>query len=85
MRILVFDTETTGIIPREENGVKPSKELYPYIVQLSFIIYETQSKELVKSYDFIIDVAKHTKIPDETINVHGITNCLIYTSDAADD
>lgn len=74
MRILVFDTETTGIIPREINGVKPSEEDYPHIVQISFIIYETRTKELVKSYDYIIDTAKYVTIPDVTINVHGITN-----------
>ena len=74
MRILVFDTETTGIIPRSENGEKIAKELYPHIVQLSFIIYETQTKELVKSYDYVIDTAKHFPIPEETIKVHGITN-----------
>lgn len=74
MRILVFDTETTGIIPKKEGNEIPDKSKYPYIVQISFIIYETQTKELVKSYDFIIDTAKYITIPDETINVHGITN-----------
>ena len=74
MRILVFDTETTGIIPKRDGNEKPDISKYPYIVQISFIIYETQTKELVKSYDFIIDTAKYITIPDETINVHGITN-----------
>ena len=74
MRILVFDTETTGIIPRNDTNTPILDKQFPHIVQLSFIVYESLTKTLVESYDFIIDTAKHTNIPEETIKVHGISN-----------
>ena len=75
MRILVFDTETTGIIPKKSSTdeIIPLEQ-YPSIVQLSFIVYDTMTKTIVKSSDHIIDVAKYMPIPQVTIDVHNITN-----------
>ena len=39
MRVLVFDTETTGL-PKTKILNKYMLELWPYIVQLSYIIYD---------------------------------------------
>ena len=74
MRILVFDTETTGIIPRNDSHTPILDMQFPHIVQFSFIVFVSLTKTLVESYDFIIDTAKHTNIPEETIKVHGISN-----------
>ena len=40
MLILVFDTETTGL-PTERNASIFDNDKWPYIVQLSYIIYDT--------------------------------------------
>ena len=52
MRVLVFDTETTGIIPSSITKL----ELMPYIVQCSFLTYDMTSHEIVHSYDNIVRV-----------------------------
>ena len=38
---LVFDTETSGLWPRDS---KMTVDDYPYIVQLSFILYDNEQK-----------------------------------------
>ena len=38
MKVLVFDTETTGIIPKAYLHITKM----PYIVQLAFILYDTK-------------------------------------------
>jgi len=67
MRLLVFDTETTGLPPR---GAPPNPETYPHIVQMSFLFVDTET-DRVKEFDYIIKVA--VPIPEETTAIHGIT------------
>jgi len=40
-RVLIFDVETTGLIPKATQAHVPSLTEYPYILQLSFVIYNT--------------------------------------------
>lgn len=61
MKILFFDTETTGLI---------SKTKFPYIVQFSYIIYDTELKTILK-YDEIIHIP--IEIPEEATKIHHIT------------
>ena len=42
MKYLIFDVETTGLIKRND---KTNKKEYPYIVQLSWILYNGESQE----------------------------------------
>ena len=53
MRVLVFDTETTGL-PKTKILNKYMLELWPYIVQLSYIIYDIDTNTIVKIKDCII-------------------------------
>lgn len=64
-KILFFDTETTGVIPR--GIISPIRQTshYPHVVQLSWSIDG-------KEGDFIIRPDGFT-IPDEAAKVHGIT------------
>ena len=55
--IIVFDTETNGLWPKDTKDI--TKCNYPYIVQLSFIIYNENTNEIVKTYN------KYIKQTDE--------------------
>jgi DNA polymerase III epsilon subunit-like protein len=73
MRVLVFDTETTGL-PKSRVLNPLMFHLWPHIVQFSYVIYDTDLRELVTIKDFIIRLSENIVIPDESIKIHGITN-----------
>lgn len=61
--IIVFDTETTGFSP-----------VYNEIVQLSYILYDTDKQTVIYATSPGSDIVKiNGKIPKETSDVHGIT------------
>ena len=84
MKILVFDTETTGMPPPSTNpkfktegffnDKRVPAELWPRIVQLSFIQYDTDKESIVKHYDEIVKMKPGIKIPKSSIDVHGLTD-----------
>ena len=72
MRILVFDTETTGL-PEGRNPSIIETTKWPYIVQLSYIIYDYKANELISSYDEILKLPEDIDISEESIKLHKIT------------
>ena len=73
MKILVFDTETTGL-PLGGKKIPVYKvDLFPYIVQISWATYDTCSTEL-NINDHIIKLPDDEDIPEDSIKIHGITN-----------
>ena len=72
MRVLVFDTETTGL-PETKIINQETLNLWPYIVQFSYIIYDTELNNIVDVRDYIIKIPTHVNISEESINLHGIT------------
>jgi DNA polymerase III epsilon subunit-like protein len=74
MKILCFDTETTGLPPRSPPSFTNISE-WPYIVQLGFILYDTDVHKIIIKHDFIVDVNEQTVIiPESSSKIHGITN-----------
>jgi DNA polymerase-3 subunit epsilon len=73
MRVLVFDTETTGL-PKSKLISPDTLHLWPYVVQLSFVIYDTNLNDIVEAKDYIINLKEGVLIPQESTNIHGITN-----------
>lgn len=72
-RILVFDVETTGLLPKtDSNGNVPTLGQYPYVIQFSFLVYNKLFKKIEKTYDFYIDIPKHIIIPDKITELTGI-------------
>jgi len=71
MKILIFDTETTGL-PQSRIINQETLEKWPHIVQFSFILFDTD-KNTIKSEDFIIKLPDNIEISQESINIHGIT------------
>jgi DNA polymerase III epsilon subunit-like protein len=73
MRILVFDTETTGL-PKSKIMNPDTLNLWPYTVQFSYVIYDTNLNDIVVSSDKIVKLKDGITIPEDSIKIHGITN-----------
>lgn len=70
MNILAYDTETTGI----PDWKQPSEsEHQPHLVEICGLLYDAETQELIDSYHAIIKPDGWT-IPQEVVDVHGITN-----------
>jgi DNA polymerase III epsilon subunit-like protein len=73
MIILVFDTETTGL--PETKIINPDTlNLWPNIVQLSYIVYDVSKNRILNVVDSIVKLADDNIISEETTKIHGITN-----------
>jgi DNA polymerase III epsilon subunit-like protein len=71
-RVLIFDVETTGLLPnKREKCVTLDK--YPYIIQLSFILYNLATREIEKCGNNYIRIPDSVEIPDEVVKLTGIT------------
>lgn len=79
MKILVFDTETTGL-PKTKFISPSTLDQWPYIVQFSFIIYDSSLNDIVESNDDIIKLPENVLIPEESTKIHNITNELSQKS-----
>jgi DNA polymerase-3 subunit epsilon len=73
MKVLVFDTETTGL-PKTKMMYPDTLHLWPHIVQFSYIIYDTIDNIIIQTSDYIIKLEENIIIPQESIKFHGITN-----------
>lgn len=68
--ILFFDTETTGLpVWKEPSG----SENQPHLVQLAAILCNAATREVIDSMDVIIK-PDGWEIPQETVDVHSVTN-----------
>jgi DNA polymerase-3 subunit epsilon len=74
MRVLVFDTETTGLPPK--NTPTNQTDKWPHIVQLSWAIYNDETKQVEEEADNIISLGTHIPISAESTAIHGITSEL---------
>jgi DNA polymerase III epsilon subunit-like protein len=79
MRVLVFDTETTGL-PTERNPSITETSKWPYIVQLSYIVYDFESNDIISLYDEILKLPEGIEITAESINLHKITEEINKTA-----
>lgn len=76
MKVLVFDTETTGLPLRNKYGKKAciyETTLWPYIIQLSYILYDTEKSKIVIEHDHIVKIPRHCKLTEKSVELHGIT------------
>lgn len=76
MKVLVFDTETTGL--PERNASIMDVEKWPHILQLSYILYDSETKKLLEIYDTLIKIPMKVNITPESEAIHNITKnmCL---------
>ena len=70
MKILIFDTETTNLIPK--NAKLPDDyEKYPHIVQIAWLVQDERALKLFEG-NYIIRPVGYT-IPQESTDIHRIT------------
>lgn len=74
MWILIYDTETTGLIPKNVEVIPENLQKLPHMVQLSYIIYNDDTKTILKTRDYIMKVPEGVTISPESIEFHGITD-----------
>ena len=72
MKILVFDTETTGLPQDSSLPATHSPNNWPHLVSISWAVIDSTTNTVVKSHSYIVRPDKWT-IPVEASNIHGIT------------
>jgi DNA polymerase III epsilon subunit-like protein len=95
VRLLVFDTETTGKEPLNNLSWNQKEQLsslllslnpiawiqyidlWPHILQLSYICYDTDTKQITKTVNNYIDIPRSIKIPKDATKIHKITKTKI--------
>jgi len=80
MKLLIFDTETTGLLPKQQTLCYGNFNEFPHIVQLSYVFYDTVEQGIISMKDYIIKVPSSVTIPEESIKFHGITNEISYSN-----
>lgn len=70
MKLLTFDTETTGMPLWKERS---ESDKQPHLVQLAAILVDSETQEVMERMDVIIK-PEGWIIPQVTIDIHGITN-----------
>lgn len=66
MNVLIFDVETTGLIPKSRVGT------LPYITQLSFALYDVDNMKLVRTYNAFIKIPEAVDISEKITQITGI-------------
>ena len=79
MKILIFDTETSGL-PDANNISVLSTNSWPYILQLAYIMYDTISNTILEYNDSLIKIGKDVYISPESISIHQITKEMCNTN-----
>ena len=72
MKLLVFDTETSGLPEGRETSINDT-EKWPYILQFSFILYDTLSAEILDSMNEFIYIKDYVNINEKSMEIHKIT------------
>ena len=72
MKILIFDTETSGLPKTKEVSIH-SVQKWPYILQLSYILYDTENNDMLKIVNTLIDIDINININPDSFNIHKIS------------
>jgi len=83
-RIMVFDTETNGLFPKinlEMNAMGelerlPEIDKYPYILQLSFVVFDMETKTVIEKFDEYISIDDSVEISDRVTEINGINRTI---------
>ena len=72
--VMVFDVETTGLIPKRgpKTIFTDDISISPYILQLSFIVYDMNTSEVIKTFNSYIDIDDTIEISPKITELTGI-------------
>ena len=73
VRIMVFDTETTGLFPNTDQNKVHKMSDFPYTLQLSYLIYDMNEDCIIKEYNEYINVSDKVVISPFITDLTGIT------------
>ena len=73
MKLLIFDTETTGLPINKRQSALSKPNNWPHIVSISWVILDSKTSKIIKEENHIIKPLNWT-IPEEATNIHGITS-----------
>lgn len=71
MKLLIFDTETTGL-PKSRKPSKEGPNNWPHIVSISWVILNSTTNKVEKEVSHIVK-PKDWVIPEDSVRIHGIT------------
>lgn len=71
MKLLIFDTETTGL-PKTRSPAEKNANNWPHIVSISWVILDSETNHIIKERNYYIK-PNGWAIPEASINIHGIT------------
>lgn len=77
MKVVVFDTETTGL-PKTKKSAIDGPNNWPHIVSISWVILDADTNTIVKKDSYIVR-PNGWIIPDESIAIHRITNEIAHS------
>ncbi len=72
MIVLVLDVETTGL-PKDRNADIKDSRRWPYVVQLSWLLFDLSQNELLSCNDRLIRLPEGKSVPPESTAIHGIS------------
>jgi DNA polymerase III epsilon subunit-like protein len=72
MKVIVFDTETTGL-PEDSFASFHESSKWPHIIQLSYITFDTETKEILEYTDRVVKLDPSVIITPGSIAIHQIT------------
>ena len=78
MKFLVFDTETTGL-PQGRNPSIYKTELWPHVIQLSYIVYCSDENKILSLVDDYIKINDDVVIEEKSQEIHNITREKLNT------
>lgn len=75
MKVLVFDTETTGL-PIGRNPSIMDVHKWPHILQLSYILFDTDTKKIITMNDDLIRIPPEVEITPGSEAIHHISRVM---------
>jgi DNA polymerase III epsilon subunit-like protein len=77
MKVLVFDTETTGL-PTERNPSIYETQKWPHVIQLSYIVYDSETNDIITVEDDYISIDSTVTISPESQKIHNISRETLH-------
>jgi DNA polymerase III epsilon subunit-like protein len=72
MKLLIIDTETTGL-PKYKNSSIYKTDEWPYIIQLSWILWDIENNNFINHENDYIKINNNIIIEDGSFKTHGIS------------